>query len=166
MASAYPAFLHTLFRNIRSARRITMQTECSFAAGYGGRSCAVQKNIHYIKAHGNGKSEHVEPVMRPAAQETALTAVDGAGGSPVLRVNGAFYLNKDKSVSLSAYQINFSGASAAKIAAQDFEPVSPQPGSCHQLSVSTTIAYRRRSIRIPGAVPSVQQVQTSGDDVP
>lgn len=84
----------------------------------------------------------------------------------MLRVNGAFHLSKHKSISLSADNINLTGAPAAEISAQDFYSPGAQPGGCHQFSVGAAVANRRRCLRIPGAAPSVQQVQTSGDDVP
>ena len=135
-----------------------MQAKGSLPPGNGGRCFRIQKNFKDIKANRHGESEHVEPVAGTAAQQVSLAAVDSARGGTVLRVNGAFHLCKHKRISLPADKINFTGVSGAKITAQYFHTVSPQPGGGHQLSIGSAITDRRRGFRIPRAAPSVQQV--------
>ena len=143
-----------------------VQGKGGFPAGDGGGGIRSQEDFHDVEAYGNGVTEESKPVSRASAQQLALAAVDGARGGAVLRVDGALHLDKHEGVALSADDIHLAGASVAEVTPQHFRPMSAQPGGSNQFSIFTPVAHRWRRIRIPRAAPFVQQVQTSGDDVP
>lgn len=143
-----------------------VQGEGCFAAGDGWGGIRSQENFHDIEAYGDAIPQEAKPIARAAAQQPALAAIDGAGWGTVFRVDGALHLNKYENIALSANDIHLAGVSVAEVVPQYFCPMSAQPGGGNQLGVFTPVAHRGRGIRIPGAAPSVQQVQTSGDDVP
>lgn len=137
-----------------------------FAMGDNGDGIRPQEDFHDIEAYGDGVSEEAKPVARTEAQQPALAAIDGAGGGAVLRVDSTLHLDKHEGITLSADDIHLAGSPVAKVAPQHPRPMSTQPGGSNQLSILSPVTYRGRGIRIPGAAPSVQQAQTSGDDVP
>ena len=143
-----------------------MQGKGGFATGDDGGGIRSQEYFHDIKAYGDGIPEETKPVARATAQQSALASVDGAGWGAVLRMDGALYLDKHEGIGLAADDIHLAGVSVAEVAPQHFRSMSAQPGGCNQLGILAPIMHRGRGIRIPGAAPSVQQVQTSGDDVP
>lgn len=143
-----------------------VQGEGCFAADDGRGGIRSQEDFHDIKAYRDGIPEETKPVARATAQQPTLAAIDGAGGGAVLRVDGALNLNKHEGVALAADDIHLAGVSVAEVSPQHFRSMSAQPGGSNQLGVLSPVTHRGRGIRIPGAAPSVQQVQTSGDDVP
>lgn len=95
----------------------------------------------------------------------AFVAVYRAGGGPGIGGGGGFHLAKDEDIALAAHEVNFAGIPPAEIAAQDAHTMSAHPRGRHQLTVLAYVGGIGAGIRIPAAAPSVQQAQTSGDDV-
>lgn len=143
-----------------------MQGKGGFATGDDGGAIRSQDDFYDVEAYGDGIPEEAKPISSATAQQSALAAVDGAGGAAVLRVDGALHLGKHEGIALAADDIHLAGVSIAEVSPQYFRSMSAQPGGCNQLGILAAVAHRGRGIRIPGAAPSVQQVQTSGDDVP
>ena len=140
--------------------------EGGFAAGDGRGGIRSQEYFYDIEAYGDGIPEETKPVARATAQQPTLAAIDGPGGGAVLRMDGALHFDKHEGVALAADDIHLAGVSIAEVSPQYFRSMSAQPGGCNQLGILSPVTHRGRGIRIPGAAPSVQQVQTSGDDVP
>ena len=142
------------------------QGKGGFAVGDDGGGICSQDDFHDVESDGYGISQQAEPVASATAQQSAFAAVDGACGGAVLRSDGALHLDEHKGIAIAADDIHLTGAAVAEVVPQYFQTVGAQPGGGYQLGVGSPITGRRRGIRIPRAAPSVQQVQTSGDDVP
>ena len=123
-------------------------------------------DLYDIETDGNATSEEREPVPRADAQEPAFGVIDGARGDAELRRYGTFDLANDEIIGISCHDIKLTPPPPTEVAAQDAQAMSAQKGSCHELRISSAVPLvRSRFLRIPGAAPSVQQAQTSGDGV-
>ncbi len=118
-----------------------------------------------IEADGHLAPEELEPAASATALFLAFEAVNGAGRRTRIGGGSRFHLAKDECIPLAAHEINLPSITPAKIMAQHAHTMRAHPRCRHQLTVLAHISRIGSGIRIPAAAPSVQQVQTSGDDV-
>ena len=124
-----------------------------------------EPNFYDIEAVGDTAAKELEPAAGTAAEASALVAVDSAGGCPGIGRGGGFYLAEDEGIAPAAHEVDFAGIAPAEVGAQYTHAMGPHPRGRHKLTVLAYVVGRGAGIRSPGAAPSVQQVQTSGDGV-
>ena len=109
--------------------------------------------------------EKTEPVSQTAAQQFAFSSVYSAHGGTAGRGGRALYLAGYEGVSLAAHDVDFAASSFTEVAVEHLVAMSPQVGGRYQLTIFSEVGGGGRGVRVPGAAPFVQQVQTSGDGV-
>ena len=123
-------------------------------------------DLYDIETDGNATTEEGKPIPCADAQESTFGVIDGARGGAELRRYGAFDLANDEIIGIPRHDIKLTAPPPTEVAAQDAQTMSAQKGSRHELRISAAVLLvRSRFLRIPGAAPSVQQAQTSGDGV-
>lgn len=124
-----------------------------------------EPHLNDIEADGDLLAQELQPAQSSAALFLAFESIHRAGRSSGIRRGGGFHLAKDEGIPLPANKVNFAGISPAKIVPQHAHAMGSSPRGRHQLPVLAYISGIGAGIRIPVAAPSVQQAQTSGDDV-
>lgn len=142
-----------------------MSSEGGFSVVDDGFFTAGKPYFHDIEADGDAAIQESQPVPGTAAQQFAFSPVHGSGGRTVCQGGIAFHLDEYQYIALTADDIHLTGISPAEVSPQHAEPLCAQPRCGYQLTVFAYVAACGRGIRSPGAAPSVQQVQTCGDDV-
>ena len=118
-----------------------------------------------IEADGDLFTEELEPAEGAGALFLAFVAVYRAGGGAGIGGGGGFDLAEDEGIALAADEVDFAGVAPAEVVAEDAHAMGTGPGGGDELAILPDVGGIGAGIRGPGAVPSVQQVQTSGDGV-
>ncbi len=115
--------------------------------------------------------KHAEPCSRTRTDQIAFFLIDGPPSLPLTFNGSCFYFDKDKRITISTHQINFSRIPFFPIAAQDMIAARKQKRFSRHLTIqahplrpwfaraSRTILQKFRET----AIPIVQQAQTNGD---
>lgn len=124
-----------------------------------------KNNFNNIKAYGNIFTQKEQPVSSASPDKIPFSFVDLARRRAHELVTGAFDFRENESILLSADDIDFAPVPSAEVAPQNDEAASSKPAGSDQFAVATEKRAVRDISGGPRAAPSVQQVQTCGDDV-
>lgn len=125
--------------------------------------CRPQQDFHHVEAKGNGFPQQFQPVARAQAQKFAFFPIDRPPGRARRGGCGALHLAEEKRIPLTSDEVDLSPSTPAEILPQDTDSSGAQKRRGCLFAVEADGAAIRQSVSCPGAIPSVQQVQTSGD---
>lgn len=132
------------------------------AAAVGRRPLAVQ-NLHHIIAVGNRFGQLAHPVPRPLANQGTLAGINRAAGAAVAAAAARLHFHKYQTIAIPAHQIKLTAPRRLPVSPQDGAALRTQQGCRRQFSVRTKPFGIPPGLVRRRAVPSVKQVQTSGD---